>query len=128
MFWWGLTSLIALPFVGIFDESRWGALHGISAGIFFVGFMMYCWSLGDYMYKNRDKFPAEEQPAIQQTKNAVTTMLLITCGFGLAALLHGSKGITAIMEWATVLYFVNFFSIACYANPFYDCIHLPKTA
>jgi Frag1/DRAM/Sfk1 family len=128
MFWWGLASLIALPFVGIFDEELWKTMHVVSAGTFFVGFMIYGWKLGDNLWTNRVKFPSEQQAAIQQTKNAVSMMVMLTFGFFLSGILHGSKGITAIMEWACVLYFVNFFSIASYANPFYSCVHQPKTA
>jgi len=41
--------------------------------------------------------------------------------------LKGSGGITAILEWATVFYFVNFFSIASFANPYYDSVHEPAS-
>ena len=54
-------------------------------------------------------------------------MVLITVAFLIATQVHGSKGITAILEWATVLYFVNFFSIASLVNPFYDSVHEPKS-
>lgn len=30
---------------------------------------------------------------------------------------------TPFLEWFTVLYYVNFFSIASYANEFYDSVH-----
>lgn len=41
--------------------------------------------------------------------------------------IKGAGGITAILEWATVFYFVNFFSIASFANPFYDSVHEPAS-
>lgn len=126
MFWWGFASLVALPFVGIFDEANWLPLHIVAAGTFFTGFMIYGWKLGDYLYKNRDKFPEEEQPAIKSVNNAVTMMVGLTLCFFIVGPLTGSRGITALFEWATVLYFVNFFSISSYANPFYNTVHEPK--
>ena len=55
----------------------------------------------------------------------VTGLILTTLGFVVSLALKGSGGITAILEWATAIYFVNFFSIASYANPFYDSVHEP---
>ncbi len=55
----------------------------------------------------------------------VTNLILVTCGFIVSIAVHGSGGITAILEWGTALYFVNFFSIASFANPFYDSVHEP---
>ena len=57
----------------------------------------------------------------------VTGLILTTLSFVVSLVLTGSGGITAILEWATALYFVNFFSIASYANPFYDSVHQPHT-
>jgi hypothetical protein len=37
----GIISLLALPLIGIFDESRWTSVHGFCAGIFFGCFMIY---------------------------------------------------------------------------------------
>ena len=73
-FWFGFASLVALPMVGIFDESRWSTLHGISAGIFFIGFMVYGTMVGRSLYKYRDQFPPEEQAAINTIHNSVSTM------------------------------------------------------
>ena len=56
----------------------------------------------------------------------VTGLILTTVAFAVARGPRGSGGITAILEWGTALYFVNFFSIASYANPFYDSVHQPK--
>ena len=55
----------------------------------------------------------------------VTNLTLVTVGFLISMAIHGSKGISAILEWGTALYFVNFFSIASFANPFYDSVHEP---
>lgn len=123
MFWFGVISMVALPMIGIFDESRWGTLHGISAGIFFIGFLIYGTLLAKHLYANKEKFPAEEQAAIATIHTSVNTMFYITISFFISLLLFGSKGLTAILEWATVLYFVNFFSIASFTNPFYDSVH-----
>ena len=125
MFWFGFASMIALPMVGIFDEKMWSTMHVISAGIFFGGFLIYGSLLGGYIYKNRAQFPQEEQAAITSIHNNVTGMIVTTAAFFIAGAIHGSKGITAILEWATVFYFVNFFSIASFANPFYDSVHEP---
>ena len=57
----------------------------------------------------------------------VTGLILTTVAFAISLGLKGAGGITAILEWATAFYFVNFFSIASYANPFYDSVHEPGT-
>jgi hypothetical protein len=57
----------------------------------------------------------------------VTGLILTTLAFVVSIVMRGSGGITAILEWATAFYFVNFFSIASYANPFYDSVHEPGT-
>ncbi len=57
----------------------------------------------------------------------VTGLILTTVAFAISLALRGSGGITAILEWATGIYFVNFFSIASYANPYYDSVHIPST-
>ena len=57
----------------------------------------------------------------------VTGLILTTLAFVISLALKGAGGITAILEWATAIYFVNFFSIASYANPFYDSVHIPSS-
>ena len=127
MFYIGLASMVALPMVGIFDEHMWKTLHGVSAGIFFGGFMIYARLLGNAIYEVRDQFPAEEQSAIKSIHNNITGLMLTTLAFAVSLALKGSGGITAILEWATAIYFVNFFSIASFANPYYDSVHEPGT-
>jgi hypothetical protein len=127
LFWFGIASMVALPMVGIFDEKMWSTFHVISAGIFFCGLLIYGTLLSGYVYKYRSQFPAEEQASIKSVNSSVFWMILITVSFFISGILHGSKGITAILEWATVLYFVNFFSIASFVNPFYDSVHQPGT-
>jgi len=127
MMWFGIISMIGLPLVGIFDESMWKTLHGISAGMFFIGFMIYARMLACAMYETRAQFDQATQASIASMYSNVTNLILVTCGFFLSLILRGSGGITAILEWGTALYFVNFFSIASFANPFYDSIHQPGT-
>jgi hypothetical protein len=127
MFYIGIASMVALPMVGIFDEHMWIILHVISAGIFFGGFMIYARMLAVSMEANKSKFPADQQAAIQSMYNNVTGLILTTAACAVSGALHGSKGITAILEWATTFYFINFFSIASYANPYYDSVHEPGT-
>ena len=57
MFWIGLVALIALPFIGIFDNKLYIHPHVISAVIFFLSFTMYGWMLGTSLVNCRDKFP-----------------------------------------------------------------------
>jgi hypothetical protein len=125
MMWFGIISMVGLPMVGIFDESMWKTLHGISAGMFFVGFMIYARLLACAMHEVRDQFDQPTQTAIASMYSNVTTLILVTLGFFVSLGLKGSGGITAILEWATGIYFVNFFSIASFANPFYDSVHEP---
>ena len=127
MFYIGLASMVALPMVGIFDEKMWKTLHGISAGVFFGSFMVYARLVGVALYENKDKYPADEQAAIVRIYNNISGLILTTVSFGVSLGIHGSGGITAILEWATMFYFVNFFSIASFANPFYDTVHQPST-
>jgi hypothetical membrane protein len=124
MMFFGIASMVALPMVGIFDEHM-GAPHGIAAGIFFVGFMIYSRLLGNAIYETKDQFPAEEQQAIKTIHNNITGLMITTIAFFVSLGLWGSGGITAILEWATVFYFVNFFSIASFANPYYSSVHEP---
>ena len=127
MFWVGFASMVALPMVGIFDEKLWLPLHLVSAVVFFGGFMFYGILLSHHLHDNKDKFPAEEQASIAKIYGSVTGMVLIMAGFGISAILWGPRGINALFEWALVLYFVNFFSIASFVNPFYDSVHKPGT-
>lgn len=127
MFYIGLASLVALPMVGIFDEKLWPPEHGISAGIFFGGFMIYARMVGSALYSNILQYPADEQAAIKRINSNITGLTLTTLAFVVSIIIKGSGGITAILEWATVFYFVNFFSIASFANPYYDSVHEPGT-
>jgi hypothetical protein len=125
MMYIGLASMVALPMVGIFDEHMWKTLHGISAGIFFGGFMIYARLLGNALYSVKDQFPADEQSAIKSIHNNITGLVLTTLAFVVSLCIKGSGGITAILEWGTVFYLVNFFAIASFANPYYDSVHEP---
>jgi hypothetical membrane protein len=125
MMWFGIISMIGLPLVGIFDETMWRQLHGLSAGLFFVGFMIYARLLACAMHEVRDQFDQPTQVAISSMYSNVTYLILVTVGFFISLGMKGSGGITAILEWGTALYFVNFFSIASFANPFYDSVHQP---
>jgi hypothetical membrane protein len=125
MMWFGIISMVGLPMVGIFDESLWSTLHGISAGCFFIGFMIYARLLACAFHEVRAQFDQDTQVSIASMYSNVTYLILVTIGFFISLGLKGSKGITAILEWGTALYFVNFFSIASFANPFYDSVHQP---
>ena len=127
MFYIGLVSMVGLPMVGIFDEKLWKTLHGISAGLFFGGFMIYARLLSIAMNEVKGQFDQNTQTAINSMYKNVTGLIACTLAFVVSLALRGSGGITAILEWGTALYFVNFFSIASYANPFYDSIHEPGT-
>jgi hypothetical protein len=125
MMWFGIISMVGLPMVGIFDESLWKTLHGISAGMFFIGFMIYARLLACAMHEVRSQFDQNTQVSIASMYSNVTNLILVTLGFFISLGLKGAGGITAILEWGTALYFVNFFSIASFANPFYDSVHQP---
>ncbi len=127
MMYWGIASMVALPMVGIFDEHNYGVFHGISAGVFFIGFMIYARMLAISLDKVKDQFDPATQASIASMYSNVTGLILTTLAFVVGLIAHGSGGITAILEWATTFYFVNFFSIASFANPFYDSVHQPGT-
>jgi len=127
MMYIGIASMVALPMVGIFDEHNYGAFHGISAGIFFIGFMVYARMLAISLDKVKDQFDAPTQTAIASMYSKVTYLILTTLAFFVSLIVHHSGGITAILEWATTFYFVNFFSIASFANSYYDSVHQPGT-
>ena len=127
MMYIGIASMVALPLIGIFDEKLWKTMHGVSASIFFGCFMIYSRLMGNALYETKSQFPVEEQSAIDSIYNNITGLIWTTVGFVVSLLLFGSGGITAILEWATVFYFVNFFGIASFANPYYDSVHQPST-
>ena len=120
----GIASCVGLPMVGIFDEKAWGTLHGISAGIFFGCFGIYCYLLGHYLYNNKDKFPASEQRSISiiywNTWGLMATLLLFVISPLLGEIHHF---LTPVSEWAVVIYYANFFAIASYTNQYYDSVH-----
>jgi hypothetical membrane protein len=126
MMYIGMISMVGLPMVGIFDET-WKTLHGVSAGMFFGGFMIYARILSIALNEVKDQFDQPTQAAIKSMNSNLTGLILTTVAFGVSLALKGSGGITAILEWATGFYFVNFFSIAAYANPFYDSVHIPSS-
>lgn len=103
--------------IGIFDEKSYITLHVISAGIFFGCFGIYCFLLGHYLYNNKDKFPATEQRSISilywNTWGLMATLLLFVVSPLLGDIRHF---VTPVSEWATVIYYANFFAIASYTN------------
>ena len=126
MFWIGIVSMAALPLIGIFDEKLWTKIHGITAGIFFGCFMLYSRLMGNALHETRAQFPQEEQAAIDSIYKNISGLMWTTLAFGVSIALFGSGGISAILEWATVFYFINFFGIASFANPYYDAVRQPK--
>jgi hypothetical membrane protein len=56
LFYLGIVSMVGLPMVGIFDEHMWKTMHGISAGLFFGGFMIYARSLSIAMNEVKSQF------------------------------------------------------------------------
>jgi hypothetical membrane protein len=127
MLWFGIISTLALPLIGIFDEKLWTKVHGVVAVIFFGCFLIYSRLMGNALHETRSQFPPEEQPAIDSIYRNISGLLWTTIAFGISIAHFGSGGISAILEWATVFYFVNFFGIASFANPYYDAVHQPGT-
>ena len=119
----GFLPCITLPLIGVFDEHQFNPIHCTCAGIFFGCFAFYCILLARALYQNRDKFPQSEQKAISRMQSATWTMLLLAFGFGISIYFVKSSVPTPFLEWALVLYFVNFFTIASQANAFYDSVH-----
>ncbi|CDW78258.1 UNKNOWN [Stylonychia lemnae] len=119
----GGLSCIALPLIGVFDEHQWGPVHGTCAFIFFGGFGFYCILLGRALYQNKDKFPASQQRSIKLMMNNTWGLLIFLVAFLISIALVKSSVPTPFIEWATVLYFVNFFAIASFTNDFYDSVH-----
>jgi len=105
----GIVSLLALPLIGIFDESRWTSVHGFCAGIFFGCFMIYGRLLSIALNEVKSQFDQQTQQAIDKMYTHVTGIIVTTVLFGVSYYLKGHGGITAILEWAAVLYYLNFF-------------------
>jgi hypothetical membrane protein len=120
-----MASMVALPLIGIFDEHMWPTLHGISAVVFFLCFGIYAVKLGNAIYENRDKYPQEEQASIDRLKKSTHGIMLSLGAFLLSILIYHSRSPTPFFEWFVVLYFVNFFALASFDNPFYDSVHEP---
>jgi len=116
----GLVASLSLPLIGIFDMYKWNQPHKVCAVLFFGCFGFYCNLLANNLYSNKDKYPADEQTSIVSMKNSARTLIILLIVTGLCALLHGP---TPPFEWALVLYYVNFFAIASYANGFYSSVH-----
>lgn len=120
---WGIVAMVALPLIGIFDESRWTTVHGIMAGIFFGCFMIYSRQLSVALNEVKDQFDENTQKAIGTMYTHVTGIIVTTLLFGASMAYKGHGGITAIFEWIAVLYYLNFFQLASNANPYYDSVH-----
>lgn len=119
----GTISCVALPLIGVFDEHQWGTIHGTCAVIFFGCFGIYCVLLGRYLSENKSRFNPAESASIDKLQSGANFIIIILSALGLSMLIYHSHGPTPIIEWITVLYYANFFSIASYANGFYDSVH-----
>eukprot|EP00347_Sterkiella_histriomuscorum_P005602 403355972 len=119
----GIISCAALPLIGVFDEHQWGTIHGICAVLFFGCFGVYCILLGKYLADNKAKFNPIESDSIDKLQKGANFIIVILSALGLSMLYYHAHGPTPIIEWITVLYYANFFSIASYANGFYDSVH-----
>eukprot|EP00347_Sterkiella_histriomuscorum_P021372 403334206 len=119
----GILSCITLPLIGVFDEHEFNPIHCTCAGIFFGCFGFYCILLGRALYQNRDKFPQDEQKSIDLMMKNTWGLLIVLVAFLISIKLYTSRVPTPLIEWATVLYFVNFFSIASFTNAYYDSVH-----
>ena len=116
----GIVSSFSLPMIGVFDMYNWGKIHDVIAVSFFGCFGFYCNILANYLYENKNKYSAADQAPIATMKKSARTLMIMLVLLGLSAVLHGP---TPLFEWVLVIYYVNFFAIASYANAFYDSIH-----
>ncbi len=78
------------------------------------------------------EFPEEEWPKIERMRKASGTIVTLLSSLALSILIFHSGVPTPIIEWATALFYVNFFAIASSVNDFYDSVHpygklVPKT-
>ncbi|CDW83236.1 UNKNOWN [Stylonychia lemnae] len=127
MFNLGVVSCFALPLIGVFDEHKWGTIHGICAIAFFGCFGVYCVMLGNYLSANKDKFNPAESHSIDKMKQGSRVIVVLLAALLLSFIFYHSKVPTPLIEWAVVLYYSNFFAIASYANGFYDSVHQDGT-
>jgi len=123
LLFYGIFSIFSLPAIGLFDCHNWNKIHGTSAVIFFAFFGLYSYKLANYMSSNKDKFPTSEQASIASMKKASNTLFIILGSLGISIAIFGSKVPTPFLEWACVLYYVNFFAIASSTNEYYDSVH-----
>lgn len=123
----GTASCVALPLIGVFDEHQWGTIHGICAVTFFGCFGIYCVMLAKHLTANKDKFNPSEAASIDKLKAGSTWITILLSGLLLSIAVYHSRGPTPIIEWMTVLYYANFFSIVSFVNNFYDSVHQDGT-
>lgn len=119
----GIAYTIVLPLIGIFDENTRLLGHYICAIIMFFCFLIYATLLATALHKYRYKFPPEEQRTIDIMYNSIVLLMTLFFCFAIGHQFYGDRGIVALFEWATILVFINFFSLASFDNPFYDSIH-----
>lgn len=125
LFYLGVLPCFALPLVGIFDEHQFGKIHGMCALIYFGGIGIYSFFLARTFNTHKSVYPAEDQSNINTLAWLSWGILGIPALFGISANLYGvSYWTTPFLEWATVLFTINFFIFASFSNPFYDTVHL----
>ena len=123
LLYWGLASSLSLPMIGVFDEHNWKLPHGFFAIVFFLSFGVYAVRLSGYLYSNRDKFPQSEQKSIESMKKASRNLMLLLGGLLVSIIFFHSNVPTPMLEWATGIYYINFFAIASATNEYYDSVH-----
>ena len=127
LFWIGLASLAALPMVAVFDES-WNGPHTFFALIVFICFSTYGRVLSNYLLAHKDAFSPADQRQIELLNIQSWVMVTVTAAFLAAIHAWGSRGVTGILEWITVMLFFNFFCLASVVNPFFDSIRKPSSS
>ena len=119
-----MCSCISLPLLGVFDCVKWLPIHYTFASLFFVSAGTYTFTLAKLMRDNKERFPIQDEEAIESNYKFGFVMLSLITLLILSTLILGDKyWLTPALEWTTVFCHMNYFSIMNFTNPFYDSIH-----
>ena len=124
LFYCGMCSCISLPLIGVFDCVKFLPIHYIFASLFFVSAGTYTFTLAKIMKDNKERFPIQDEQAIDSNYKFSYVMLALITLLILSTVILGDKyWVTPLLEWITVFCHMNYFSVLNFTNPFHNSIH-----
>ena len=86
--WVGCVPIITLPFIGYFDEKKYTIAHGIIAGLFFLGTVLYAHMISNLFNSAKSNFAEQKTISTMSTIRwvmwGIAGMFGISLIFGLA--------------------------------------------